>query len=127
MGLVRFEVPFFLAFLCAVREPKFAELTFFLPSLLFDMMDGQFSSTLSHLIVFILIKRLKFIMDFSRLPGSLVLGCLMAALDRVFYGLLLGFQIQNGEGIIFKAILDPAYGLTVLCLPVGFMWMRPRE
>lgn len=124
-GLVRFELPFFLAVFCAVREPVLPGLTFLIPSLLFDAMDGWFASSLSHVIVFILIRRTKYFMDFTRLPGSLLVGAAALLIDRILFGCLAGFQ-SAGPIFLPGAVLDLAYALTAACLPFGFLCTRSR-
>lgn len=117
-GTFRFELPFFLAVLCAIREPRpwVAGLTILIPSIIFDLLDGHYSSTLSHLITFVLIRRLKYIVSFERFPLSLGLGCLMVVFDRILYGLLVGLKMGAMTDQAFRSVIDPAHFLTVIVI-----------
>ncbi len=121
LGSLRFEWPFFLACVYAIKETRMelAGLLFFAPSLMFDCLDNQFAGSLSHVLLFIVIRRIRFFVDFIHWPGGLLLGLVMAALDRVIFGLLAGFQMGLGTEYALKAVLDPSYLLTVLVLPLG--------
>lgn len=128
-GAIRFELPFFLACLYAVRgmpRPWMAGCMFFIPALMYDFLDNDFSGSLSHLILFVLIRRLKLLINFERFPSSVFLGAVMAALDRLIYGLLAGFKMGLYPDLhrLAETVCDPAYGLTVLLLPVGFLLVR---
>ncbi len=127
LGMIRFELPFFLAVLAAVREPNpwKSGFIFFVPSVLYDFLDNQFAGTLSHVILFILIRRFKRVVSLDRFPMSILLCVVMAGIDRLIYGFLVATQLGAGMEITYKLFLDPAYLLTILFLPLAFG--RPRR
>lgn len=127
-GMIRFELPFFLMVLAAVREPKpwTGGLLFFIPAVLYDLLDDQFAGTLSHVMMFALIRRFKRVAGFDRFPISILLGFVAAGVDRLIYGCLVGYKLGAGLEISYKIILDPAYFLTVLFLPLAFGRPRPK-
>ena len=126
-GPLRFELPFYLAYIVAVfgDRPWISGLTFFLPSILFDLLDGNFAGTLSHLVAYILIRRLKLLLNFNRIPACIFWGLILAFLDRAVYGTLVGLKAGAGTGWVLRSIIDPAYFLTVLFLPIGIIRRRP--
>ena len=95
-------------------RPWISGLTFFLPSILFDLLDGNFAGTLSHLVAYILIRRLKLLLNFNRIPACIFWGLILAFLDRAVYGTLVGLKAGAGTGWVLRSIIDPAYFLTVL-------------
>ncbi len=123
IGVVRIELAFFLAYRCALLEtrPWEAAFTFVIPSLLFDALDNQFAGTPSHVLVFLLVRRLKGFSDLSRLPASALSALIFAAVDRLLFGALIGFRIGVGPDMMGSALLDPAYLLTALLLPFGLI------
>lgn len=126
-GTIRFELPFFLAIRNAALPVPMPGLTFFLPSLLFDVMDGHFTATLTHLVVFLLARRLKSVIDFGRLPTCWVLGCLLVLLDRWLFGMLMELRVPAPGGWFWRMVLDPSYLLTVICLPLGWLGARSKN
>ena len=125
-GQVRFELPFYLVYITAVCgiRPWISGLTFFLPSILFDFLDGQNAGALSHLVVYILIRRLKLVLNFNRIPACIFWGLLMAIFDRALYGFLIGLKTGVGYEWVMRSLIDPAYFLTVLFLPIGIVRRR---
>lgn len=119
-GAIRFELPFFLAYFFAIRDPSkgLNALVFFVSAVFFDVLDAQFAGCLAHLLLFFFIRRTRSIVNFTRFPANLLFGLALAALDRILYGFLVGFKLGVGLDLAFKSILDPAYALTVLFFPL---------
>ncbi|OGH56595.1 MAG: hypothetical protein A3G34_09330 [Candidatus Lindowbacteria bacterium RIFCSPLOWO2_12_FULL_62_27] len=128
IGAIRFEFPFFLVYLSAVRDrrPWQSGLTFFVPSVVFDFIDQQFASTFAHLLVFMALRRMNGLVHFDRVPNALFLGFIAAVVDRAFFGFFAGVKAGLGADLVWNAMLDPAYALTVAALYAWLAYFRPR-
>lgn len=129
VGVLRIELAFLLAYRCALMPSRtwLPVLTFAVPALLFDVLDNTNAGLLSHLAVFLIVRRLKTFTDFTRFPACLIFALILAVIDRALYGLWMGYRIGVGTSMMGSAILDPAYLLTALLLPFGLFRLRTHE
>lgn len=125
-GTLRLEWPFYLACIYAIRNHSSWKNGSLLlgTSLFFDALDNQFSNSPAHFIVFMIIRRFRATVGFSRMPGGLVLGIVVAIIDRLLFGFLYTWKYDLPVGDAVRAILDPSYLLTVLVLSARLILRR---
>lgn len=125
-GIIRFEFPFFIAVIYALRDhsPFPSAIVFLFPSLLFDALDNQFAGTLAHAVMFVVVRRIAMITPANSPSAVAVLAVIAAVIDRLVFGLAVGIQMGSGSAYLWSSLLDFSCLLAVLLLPFTYSRLR---